>query len=205
MKRSPPGKFIVLEGIDGAGCETQTRLLFNYFRKQNKSVEKLYYPDYRNPIGKLIHQYLHKVYEFPADVQLLLYCADFLKDKDKINKWLKQGKIIICDRYFTSTLAYQGLRGVSVKKALEFAELFGLPKPNLIIYLKVKPEISIKRKYKEKKKLDRNEADKLFLTRVAKYYQKLIKRQIFGKWVVIDGEKSINKVTEQIKKTFTKL
>ncbi|PJB99648.1 MAG: dTMP kinase, partial [Candidatus Nealsonbacteria bacterium CG_4_9_14_0_8_um_filter_35_12] len=153
IKNHHPGKLIVFEGIDGAGCETQVKLLFDYLKRQGKSVERLYYPDYEGPIGKLIHQYLHKQYEFSVDIQFLLYFTDFIKDREKINQWIGEGKIVICDRYFSSTLAYQGLRGFSIKKALELARRFKLPKPDLIIYLKVSPEVSMSRKYKEKKDL----------------------------------------------------
>jgi len=194
------GKFIIFEGIDGAGCETQVKLLANYLKKQGKLVEKLYYPDYKGPIGRLIHQYLHKKYEFSVDVQFFLYFTDFIKDREKINQWIEEGKIVISDRYFPSTLAYQGLGGFSIKKALELAQRFKLPKPDLIIYLKVSPEVSMSRKYKEKKDLDRNEADKKFLKKVWDSYEKLIKGKIFSKWVVIDGERPIEEVFEEIKK-----
>jgi len=200
IKNHHPGKLIVFEGIDGAGCETQVKLLFDYLKRQGKSVERLYYPDYEGPIGRLIHQYLHKQYEFSVDIQFLLYFTDFIKDREKINQWIGEGKIVICDRYFSSTLAYQGLRGFSIKKALELARRFKLPKPDLIIYLKVSPEVSMSRKYKEKKDLDRNEADKKFLKKIWDSYEKLIKGKIFSKWVVIDGEKSIEEVFSQIKK-----
>jgi len=200
IKNHHPGKLIVFEGIDGAGCETQVKLLFDYLKRQGKSVERLYYPDYEGPIGKLIHQYLHKQYEFSVDIQFLLYFTDFIKDREKINQWIGEGKIVICDRYFSSTLAYQGLRGFSIKKALELARRFKLPKPDLIIYLKVSPEVSMSRKYKEKKDLDRNEADKKFLKKIWDSYEKLIKGKIFSKLVVIDGEKSIEEVFSQIKK-----
>jgi len=195
-----PGKFIVYEGIDGAGVETQGKLLCNYLRKQKRSVERLYYPDYEGPIGRLIHQYLHKQYEFSVDVQFLLYFADFIKNREKINQWRKKGKIVICDRFFSSTLAYQGLRGFPIKKALELARTFKLPRPDLIIYLRVSPEVSMSRKYKEKKDLDRNEADKKFLKKVGDSYEKLIKGRIFSKWAVINGERSIEKVLKDIKK-----
>ena len=200
IKNHHPGKLIVFEGIDGAGCETQVKLLFDYLKRQGKSVERLYYPDYEGPIGKLIHQYLHKQYEFSVDVQFLLYFADFIKNREKINQWRKKGKIVICDRFFSSTLAYQGLRGFPIKKALELARTFKLPRPDLIIYLRVSPEVSMSRKYKEKKDLDRNEADKKFLKKVGDSYEKLIKGRIFSKWAVINGERSIEKVLKDIKK-----
>lgn len=197
MKR---GVMLIADGIDGAGTETQSKLLFDYFKGQKKPVKRLCYPDYSKPIGKLIHEYLHKKYDFPVEVQFLLYATDYIKDRKKINNWLKESKIIICDRYFTSTLAYQGSQGFSVEKMLEFAKLFEIKKPDIIIYLKVSPEVSISRKFKEKRSLDRNEANIKFLVQVSEFYEKLIKKQVFGKWVAIDGEKSIQEVFKDIKK-----
>lgn len=201
MKKNPyPGKLIIIEGLDGAGGETQSKLLFDYLKKQKKPVEKLTYPDYQGPIGRLIHQFLHKRYDFSPETQFLLYFVDFIKDKEKIGKWLKERKIIISDRYFTSTIAYQCLKGFPLKKALKIADFFDLPRPNLIIYLKVSPKTSLIRKFREKKNLDRHEEDKDFLTRLSKFYGKLIKNQVFSKWVVVDGEKPIKEVFEEIKK-----
>ncbi len=200
IKNHYKGKLIVFEGIDGAGTEVQSKLLLSYFKKQKRPVERLVYPDYQGPIGRLIHQYLHKEYDFSAEIQFLLYFLDFLKDQEKIKKLLKQGKTIIADRYFTSTLAYQGLKGFPVKNALKLAKIFGLSKPDLIIYLKVSPKISIKRKYKEKRSLDRHESDEKFLFKIARFYEKLIKNQTLGKWKVINGKKTIKEVGDEIKK-----
>ncbi len=203
-KKRYPGKFIVFEGLDGAGAENLSKALLNYFKKKKRAVKRIYYPDYREPIGRVIHQYLHKKYNFPVEIQFLLYLADFVKDVEKTNQWLKEGKIIIADRYFTSALAYQGLRGFPQKEALGLARFFKLPQPDLIIYLKVSSDTSIKRKLKEKKSLDRNEADKKFLTRLTEFYKKLIAKQVFGRWVVTDGEKSIREVFEEVKRIIKK-
>ncbi|MDI6882884.1 MAG: dTMP kinase [Patescibacteria group bacterium] len=199
-KNTCSGKLIVFEGLDGAGGETQSKLLFDWLKKKKKKVELLTYPDYQKPIGKLIHQFLHQKYEFSPEVQFLLYFADFIKDKEKIEKWLKQGKIIISDRYFTSTIAYQGLKGFPLKSALKIAKTFGLPRPALVIYLKISPQTSIKRKFQEKKHLDRHEGDKKFLAKLGRFYGKLIKNQTFSKWQVINGERSIEEVFKDIKK-----
>lgn len=200
MKENPyTGKFIVFEGIEGAGGETQSKLLFDFFKEQRKRVKKLSYPDNRGPIGELIGQFLHRKYDFSPQVQFLLYFSDFLKDKQKVEKWKKEGEIIVSDRYFPSTLAYQCLQGFSLSEALNIAKIFELPKPDLIIYLKISPETGIQRKLKEKTDLDRHESNKQFIEKVANFYEKLIKNQIFSKWVVIDGEKSIRGVFEEIK------
>jgi dTMP kinase len=199
MKKNPyQGKFIVFEGLDGAGGETQLELLYNYLKATK--VKKLSYPDYRNPVGEIIHRYLHYAYDLSVETQFLLYSTDFIKDAEKIKKWLEEGKVVISDRYFTSAIAYQGQRGFSIEKALKFADIFFLPRPDLIIYLKISPKTSIKRKYHEKRSLDRNEKDKKFLGQLGNFYKKLIKNSVFGKWIVIDGEKPIKEVFEEVKK-----
>ncbi|MCP6718977.1 MAG: dTMP kinase, partial [Patescibacteria group bacterium] len=185
-KNTLEGKFIIFEGLDGAGGETQINLLFDFLKEEKVPVEKLTYPDYQGPIGELIHQFLHKKYEFSPENQFLLYFSDFLKDKEKIRKWQKEGKLIISDRYFTSTLAYQCQKGFSLETALKVADLFNLPRPDLTIYLRISPETSIKRKFKEKKSLDRHEADKEFLEALTKFYRDLIKNNIFSHWVEVE-------------------
>jgi len=199
MKNPYSGKFIVVEGIDGAGGETQSSLLYNFFKKEKIPAEKLTYPDSKRPIGRLIHEFLHEKYEFSPESQFLLYLADFLKDKEKILRWLKRGKIVISDRYFTSTLAYQCQGAFLREKALKIAKLLELPRPDLVIYLKVSPQTSIKRKFKEKRNLDRFERNRKLLSQVAKFYEKtLIKKSIFSKWIIVDGEKAIKEVSEEI-------
>ena len=202
--RNKGGRLIVFEGIDGAGTESLSKAFLDYFKKQRKPVERIHYPDYTQPIGKVIHQYLHRKYDFPVETQFIFYFADFVKDVETINGWLREGKIVLADRYFTSALAYQGLRGLPQKEALNLAKIFKLPKPGLIIYLKISPDTSIKRKFREKKSLDRNEADRKFLGRLAKFYERLAKKKVFGKWVIVNGEGSIKEVFEEIKKIINK-
>ena len=127
------GKFIVIEGIDGAGGETQSSLLADVFRKTGLKVEKITYPDYEGPMGKVIHDFLHYQHEFSPEVQFLLYFTDFLKDKEKIENCLKEGRVVVSDRYFTSTIAYQCQKGFSLERALELAQNFQLPKPDLVL------------------------------------------------------------------------
>ncbi|MDD4625315.1 MAG: dTMP kinase [Candidatus Paceibacterota bacterium] len=194
------GKFIVLEGIDGAGVETHGRLLTDYLRKNRLRVERLYYPDYEGPIGKMIHDYLHKSFNLSPEVQFLVYTADFVKDKEKLKKWLEQGKIIVSDRYFSSTLAYQSIQGVSLKKSLQMAKALELPKPDLVIYIDISPKVSMERKLKEKNSLDRNENNEKLLRTVRNFYKELAKDKTFAKWIVLNGERPIEEIFEEIKK-----
>jgi len=194
------GNLFVFEGIDGGGTETQSKLLLDYLKNKNISAERICYPDYEQPLGKLIHEYLHKKFDFPPDVQAMLYAADMTKDKEKIKKWLEEGRTVIADRYITSTIAYQGFRGFPVEKILKLAEIFDIPKPDVIVYLKVSAETSMKRKLKEKPDLDRNESDKKLMENLSLFYEKLAKENIFSKWIVINGEKSREEVFEEVRK-----
>jgi len=193
--------FIVLEGIDGAGIETQSKLLKEFLMKRGHQVEYLTYPDYARPIGNLIHRFLYKEFDISADVQFSLYVTDMVKDKNKIEEAIRQGKDVVAERYATTTLAYQTLKGFPLEKGLKFIELFGLPTPDLVIFLEISPETSIRRKSKEKVNLDRHEEDKEFLEKVRQSYHGLINKKVFAKeWVMIDGEKNIEEVAEKIQR-----
>ncbi len=194
------GKFIAIEGIDGAGGETQSKLLLNYLKGKGVAVIRLAYPDYGGPIGKTIHTFLHKKIDLPKQIQFMLYVSDMLKDVPKIRKFLAK-RWVIADRWFGSTLAYQCGKEVPVRVGLSVAKLLNLPTPDLNIYLRVSPTISIERKIKEKGgRIDRYESNRAFLEGVSKNYSVLIKNGIFGKWAVIDAEQPIKKVFEDIRK-----
>ncbi len=180
------GKLIVFEGIDGSGTETQSKLL----RKElGSSSVRIEYPDYRGVFGKLIRLFLDNKQELSPEMQFHLYAGDMVKDKEKINGWLNQGKTVICDRYFLSTIVYQGIRGFRLEKALKFAEDFGIPKPDIVFFLKISPKESARRKMDEHGKLDRNEADPAFLGSVNASYERIARDNVFGQWFIIDGEK----------------
>ncbi|HZX49917.1 MAG TPA: dTMP kinase [Candidatus Paceibacterota bacterium] len=193
------GKFFVLEGIDGSGGETQRKRLADRFRENSIPAEVLKYPDYSGPIGNLIHEYLYNKYDFSKEVQVLLYTADFLKDKQKIEQWKEEGKVIIADRYFLSTLAFQCLHDVPIENALEIAKLLKLPVPDLILLLDTPVKTSMERKNKEKSgNLDRHESNEAFLGEVADLYRHLAENNVFAPWKVIDGEQPIEQVTDSI-------
>ncbi len=183
-------KFIVVEGIDGCGGETQTNLLKKHF----KESLFLSFPAYNTKIGKIIDHFLHKRIQFQEDVELLLFYADILQFKSSILKAKEKEKTIICDRYFTSTIVYQG------EKVLKLDSIFNLPKPDICFLLDITGEESQKRKAKEKgiSNLDRNENNLPFLNDIRKRYLKTAKSQTFCKWEIINGEKPINEVFNAI-------
>jgi len=196
------GKLIVLEGCDGFGGETQIKLLKEKF----PNALFLRYPDYENKIGLLIQDFLHNKIDLNQNVQFLLFATDMIKDSEKIRNALENGRYVFIDRYIISTIVYQGVQGFDEKKALEFIKLFEIPEPDIVFLLSISPETSLKRKIKEKgKDVDKWESDLEFQRKVAKKYEEVYKSKIFGKkWIIIDGEKSVNEVNENILKEIYK-
>ena len=199
------GKLIVIEGIDGAGTETQSKMLLAHCKKEGVPAARLEYPDYKGAFGGIIKDFLSKGKDLPVEMQFLFYAADIAKDREKIASMLAEGKAVICDRYFTSTIAYQGVRGFYVKKSLRFAEDFGIRKPDVVILLQITPQESLKRKRGENGKLDRNEEDGAFLEKVNRAYFELASDNVFGRWFVIDGERPKELVFEDVLSVLSKV
>ncbi len=195
----PKGKFIVFEGIDGAGAETQSKRLFDYFTTHQIPANRISFPDYEGPIAKVIEDFLYKKFDLTPEIQFLLYATDMVKEKEKIQLWLAEGRMVVADRYFTTNLAYQGANEFPQDIALKFAKLFKLPKPDLVFYLSIKPSTSVQRKLKEKPNLDRYESNERFLANVHKSYQKLIAGNVFGQWTQIEGEQPADAVFAKVK------
>ncbi|MDD5098247.1 MAG: dTMP kinase [Candidatus Pacebacteria bacterium] len=200
-----PGKFIVIEGIEGCGKGTQTKLLSDFLLQKYEVIVKKY-PEYGFPIGDLIDQWLHKKFELNVQSQVLLFLADFMKDKELLENSLESGKIVIADRYFAGTLIYQHINGFDCKKTLELFKTFNLKKPDLVIYIRISPEESFKRKVKQKgiNDLDRHEKDKKFLDSLYQKYEEFSKNNVFCDWEVIDGEKPIEAVFNEMLKVINK-
>jgi len=194
------GKFIVIEGIDGCGGETQINLLKKYFGEE--SILFLSFPCYETKLGQIVDEFLHKRIIFEEkDVELLVYYADILQFKPAIIKALSEGKYVIADRYFTSTIAFQSLAGKSIRDILNLDDIFKLPVPDACFLLDISAKESQRRKASEKGivNLDRNESNLIFMDSIRKQYLRVAQEQIFCKWEKIDGEQSIEEVFEEIK------
>ncbi|RLJ08541.1 MAG: dTMP kinase [Candidatus Aenigmatarchaeota archaeon] len=196
------GKLVVLEGIDGAGGEVQSKKLVEYLKQKGIPARRLTYPEYEKPVGRLIDEYLKGGYDFSPKFLFVLYASDMIKDIDSIKASLEKGEMLVCDRYFTTTLTYQVgvMKSISLENALKFAEIFEIKKPDIVFYLRISPETSIERKSKEKE-VDVHEGSRVFLKSVTEAYERLAKENVFGNWFVIDGEKSIEEVFDEIIKT----
>jgi dTMP kinase len=197
--------FIVIEGLDGAGGSTQTNLLKESFEKRNISHLFVKSPDYETEIGKTIRDYLNGKFNLRSEQAFLLFAIDVLNSVPMIKKGLEERKIIIADRYITSTIAYQSANNFSFESALKFVKLHDYPEADVIIFIDIKPETSIERKMKESGKLDKHEKNLQFLKKVREFYMKEIKENVLGEWVVIDGGKSKEEIHKDILKVINSL
>jgi dTMP kinase len=193
------GKLIILDGIDGCGGETQTKILSESLEKEGKKVKTFSFPDYNSSIGKFLDSYLHSKDNLSPEIQALFHYAGFLNSKKDIEQALNEGYIIICDRYVTTTITYQGIQGVEYDRIEQLIKAFPIPKPDIAIYLSISAETSAKRKLAEKGNLDRFESDLAFLQKVAEKYTDCAKKNIYCKQEIVDAEQSINEVASQIK------
>ena len=197
--------FIVIDGLDGSGKGTQTKLLIEYFQKNNIPFEFIKSPNYETPVGEVYRRYLDGEFEMKTDSVFLLVASDVIMNKPRIEKAKKQRKIIIAERYITATIAFQCANGFPYEKAIKLVELIGYPKPDIIIFIDVKPETGMRRKFGQEGKLDRHEKDLEFLKKTREFYLREIKENVLGKWIVINGERSKKEVHEEILKVINSL
>lgn len=194
-ENSHKGKFIVFEGLDGSGQSTQAQLLKDYLEKDKKvSALLTKEPTSEPPIGVLIRQILKKeISVSPAALQLL-FCADRSEHLEKIIKpALEENKYVISDRYFYSTIAYGSL-DLDINWLIEMNKPFLIP--DIIFLLKVRPQVCIERIDKNRDKREFfEESEKL--RKVWQTYEILSQR--FSNIRIIDGEKSIKEVFEEVK------
>jgi len=144
------GLFITLEGPDGSGKSTIIKLLGDYLK--NKGIE---YIMTREPGGTLIGEEIRHIVldekntEMGSETEALLYAAARGQHvHEKILPSLKAGKLVLCERFMLSSLAYQGVgRGLGIEKvkAINDFAIRGIY-PDLILFFHVDPEVTLERK-----------------------------------------------------------
>lgn len=151
-----PGKFIVIEGVDGSGKATQVKLLTKQLISKGLKVKKIDFPRYGEKSAGPIEEYLAGNYGSANEVgpyrASIFYAVDRYASSFQIKKWLNEGNIVIADRYIASNAGHQGGKIKSKAKRKEYLKwlyhleygIFKIPKPNLTIILKVSVDFSYK-------------------------------------------------------------
>ncbi|RLA94307.1 MAG: dTMP kinase [Deltaproteobacteria bacterium] len=193
MRELKKGVLIAFEGIDGAGKSTQAELLYQRLKEANFKVIISKEPtegEWGQKIKRLLKQ-------GRRDIQPQEELEWFLRDRYQhvakvIIPNLKKKKIIILDRYYFSTMAYQGSLGINPeeieKRNLEFA-----PEPDLLFLIELTPYLGIKRiKRKREKEVDFFERES-YLLKVSKIFDLLRRPFIYR----LPGEETIQSLSKK--------
>ena len=148
------GKLIVIDGTDGSGKATQLDLLKNRLEQEGYEVMVADFPQYNQKSAGLVEEYLSGKYGQADDITpyqaSIFYAADRYDASFQIREWLKDGKIVLANRYVSANMGHQGgkIKNPLERKAffnwlyeLEY-KLFNIPRPNLSLILHVEAEIS---------------------------------------------------------------
>lgn len=188
------GLFITFEGADGCGKTTQLNMLADFLKQKNKDVMVTREPGEKGLGEKLREILLNYEGEVSSSAESFLFLADRAQHIDIIVKpALENGKIVLCDRYTDSTVAYQGYgRGLDLGRIDLLNDIAtGGMKPDLTIVFDIDVETSMIRVGNEKDRME--SAGKDFHDRVRKGYLELAKQEP-KRVKVIDATKSIDEI-----------
>lgn len=197
------GKFIVIDGSDGSGKQTQADILIKRLKKLGKKVKYFDFPQYEKSFfGKMVGRYLNGEFGEISDTNpyliSILYAGDRFEASSKIKNALEEGCIVVSNRYIQSNMGFQTAKMKSEKQKDEFLKwlekmeysIFNIPKADRVIYLHVPSRISqklvdhkAKRNYTDKKR-DLHEANLKFLKSVEKQYLDLSVR--YKEWEKVE-------------------
>ncbi len=201
------GFFITFEGGEACGKSTQIKMLKEYIQNLPNKEKFLFV---REPGGTPLTEEIRKLilnYEIDKPLpmtELLLFCATRVENVEKlVLPALNNGKVVIADRFYDSTIAYQGMARniMNSEDILQLTKkIIGNLKPDLTFYLKISPEEAFKRKKNMKEGLDRIEKEGLeFHKAVSKGYDFIssIEKERF---YIIDATKSPDEIFDEILK-----
>ncbi len=151
------GKLIVIDGADGSGKATQTKLLVERLRVDGTQVETMDFPQYtQNIAGKLLRECLDgkrgDFMQTDARIASVLYATDRFESSKILQLWLDDGKIVVLDRYVSANMMHQGAKIDDPSELEQFLlwldvlehGVFGIPRPDVILYLDVPLEERIR-------------------------------------------------------------
>ena len=200
------GRFIVLEGPDGAGKSVQARLLAERLQARGLSVTYS-----REPGGTDLGEQVRRLVNDPGPTprgpkaDVLLYSAARAQHVDEvIRPALERGDIVVLDRYATSTMAYQGYgRGMDLDLLGRIQDwVTGGLRPDIVVLLVVDPRTGLERRAAgDADELtrweDQSRFDLAFHTRVREGYREMAAAEP-ERWVVLDGSGDVEAVAAEV-------
>ncbi len=198
--------FITFEGIDGSGKSTQCQLLKESLEKKGYKVLMTREPGGTKTAEAIRNVLLHIHEPIEAMTEVFLYCAARVEHLEKIIiPKLAEGYIVISDRFYDSTIAYQGGgRGLGLDKMIEINRIFiEKATPDLTFF--VDTDLLTIENRMDKKELDRMEQEGMtFMKKVRQGYLDLIasenKRVANSRFTIVDGDLSIKDLADMVLK-----
>lgn len=196
-KRIKGGYFITFEGAEGSGKSTQIRFAVRFLKRKGYPVLLL-----REPGGTLIGEAIRKILldrklrRMKVETELLLYLAARAElVRERIAPALRQGKVVVLDRYEDSTMAYQGFGGGISLKVIQSLSRFtrGRRIPDLTFLLDVETRKGLRRSGR-RDRIERKPVS--FHERVRKGFLQLARREP-RRFVVLSSHESIEKVRKK--------
>lgn len=201
------GKFITFEGCDGCGKSTQLRMLSEYLEKQG-----IAHVFTREPGGGKISEEIRQILldgknaEMTDECEALLYAAARVQHlADRVEPALKEGKLVVCDRYVDSSLAYQGYaRGLGVDFVTKI-NAYALENylPDVTVFIDLSPMDAFERKHGADENDRLEQAGMSFHKKVYEGYKNLAKENP-NRFAVLDGRKTPDEVFADVLKLLKK-
>lgn len=191
--------FITFEGIDGSGKSTQIKLLRTYFQSKNIDAHLFREPGGTDISEQIRTLLLHGGEEMDPVTELLLFSAARSQlISEKVMPLLQAGKVVILDRFYDSTTAYQGYG----RESASLSDIKQLNKiashhlvPDITFYLEVSPESAANRMAgSEKDRMERSGDH--FFDKVAKGFNTLSQQE--RRFVTINGEMGVQEIHKKI-------
>jgi dTMP kinase len=189
QKMDEKGLFICVEGLDGSGKTTQAQILTERLSK-NYSIVLTAEPS-RGKTGTYIREgCLYEEKRLPSAAEALLFAADRIEHvENEIKPALEQGNVVICDRYFYSSYAYQGSAGLNlgwIKRINSYAL-----RPDYAVFIDVTPERVLERLRRKKSVMETLQIQRS----VREVYLSFVRK---GELVLIDGEGTRDEVANTL-------
>jgi dTMP kinase len=210
VRRKGRGRFVVIEGLDGAGTTTQADRLGAWLRGQQRRVHVTAEPS-RGPVGALIRQVLSgrlgggEGRAFDPHALALLFAADRLDHvAGEVQPKLAQGVDVVSDRYTLSSLAYQSVATGDARWVQQINSRAA--RPDVTIFLRVKPSTALRRRRAASLDLELYEVAAFQRALLSAYDEAVSRTRRTGERVeIVDGERSPDEVAADVARVMQRL